>query len=77
MINIENISSKDILEMVTYQQLNQHNPCYSKIQILRGSNFYARCTEGRLQQWTCEDGEAKEHFDEAVEFEVEIGSAQL
>jgi len=77
MLSIKDIDNAEIMEMATFQQLNQPNPCYSKIQILRGCNFYARCLSGRLQQWTCEDGEAKKHFDEAVKFEVELGSTKL
>uniref|UniRef100_A0A6M3IYR9 Uncharacterized protein n=1 Tax=viral metagenome TaxID=1070528 RepID=A0A6M3IYR9_9ZZZZ len=74
-MNIENINSKDILEMVSYQQ----HPNYTKIQILRGYNFFARCVDGRLQAWTFSDTpkKAKAGYDETVQFEVDLGGTRV
>uniref|UniRef100_A0A6M3JY40 Uncharacterized protein n=1 Tax=viral metagenome TaxID=1070528 RepID=A0A6M3JY40_9ZZZZ len=75
MINIENINSKDILELVSYQQ----HPNYTRIQILRGYNFFARCVDGRLQAWTFSDTpeKAKAGYDETVQFEVALGGTRV
>lgn len=68
MLNIESIASKDIYELVTYQQ---PAPGYTKITLIRGQTFYARCVNNKLQEWTVEETtvDAKKRYDEAVEFE--------
>ena len=76
MLSIESLPSKEIVELVTYQQ---PPPSYTRITIIRGQTFYARCVNDRLHEWTIEDTTvgAKKKYDEAVEFEEKLHSKQL
>ncbi len=76
MLTIETIESKDIVELVSYQQ---PSPNSARITILRGQNFYARCVNGKLQEWTSQDPteHSKALYSEAIQFEEKLGSVLL
>ena len=73
MLTIETIRSKDILELVSYQQ-----PSYARVTILRGYYFYARCVNGELQEWIAGDSSehSKQRYLEAIQFEEKLGSVR-
>ncbi len=75
MLTIETIESKDILELVSYQQPSSNS---ARITILRGYHFYARCVNGKVQEWTSEDTTeySKQRYSEAIQFEEKLGSAK-
>lgn len=77
MLTIENIETKDILEMVTYQQ-HTYNHC-AVIKIMRGYKFYARCVANVLQEWITDDTpeQLQARYLEAIRFESGLGSRKL
>ncbi len=76
MLTVKDIASTDILALVSYQQ---PYPNAARITILRGGDFYARCVNDRLQQWTGGDTDehSKELYSEALLFEEKLGSTPL